>query len=75
MGRGRLASAMISTVDPAVLAVDLRFALETMEERSHLGLDSSDAENLRARILTRIRAIENSPSRQSEVVAIAEVPD
>lgn len=66
---------MISTVDP-VLAADLRFALESMKERSHLvSIVLTKAENLRTRVLSRIHAIKDSPAEQSEVVAFAELPD
>jgi hypothetical protein len=66
---------MISTLDPAMIADDLRFALETMDERSHLGLNDAEAERLRSRILARLYAIEDSNSRGGESVSFVETPN
>jgi len=66
---------MISTVEPFVLADDLRFALETMEERTHLGLSTTEAKVLRARILKRLNSIENSQPAQLEDFPVSELPE
>jgi hypothetical protein len=49
---------------------DLRFALDVMEERSHLGLDGETASTLRNALLHRIAATENSLSRRPTAAVV-----
>ncbi len=44
------------------LASELRYALDVMEENSHLGLDDAAANRLRDILLRRISNAENAPS-------------
>jgi hypothetical protein len=49
------------------LANELRYALQVMEENSHLGLDDEAAKRLRDILVRRIKQAENSAStRDSE---------
>jgi len=48
---------MISDHNPAFIA-DLRFALDVMDERSHLGLDSEYHSRLRSLLLAEIEEAE-----------------
>jgi hypothetical protein len=49
---------MIRHRSPQEVLEDLRFALEVMEENSHLGLEKPAADNLRGRILAQIAQVE-----------------
>jgi hypothetical protein len=51
---------------------DLRFALEVMEERSHLGLDSEAAKNMKKTILNRISEAEKEIRRLTPVAENAD---
>jgi hypothetical protein len=46
------------------LAGELRYALDVMEERSHLGLDDEVASNLKGILLRRIADAEDSLKRE-----------
>lgn len=48
---------MIPENNPALIA-DLRFALEVLDERSHLGLDSEYHARIRSLLLTEIKEAE-----------------
>jgi hypothetical protein len=55
------------------LANELRYALDVMEENSHLGLDDEAATRLRNILVRRIKQAENSASgRPAEPVRIPE---
>ncbi len=51
----------------AVVAEDLRFALDVLQESSHLGLDSEHSLKLQVLIHKQIRRREATLNRQSEV--------
>jgi hypothetical protein len=48
---------------------DLRYALEVMEENSHLGLDDPAANALRSRLLGQITKVEAAIARESAISA------
>ncbi len=50
---------MIRHRAPDQVLEDLRFALEVMEENSHLGLDHGAANTLRSRLLRQIAHLED----------------
>jgi hypothetical protein len=58
---------------------DLRFALEVMEEKSHLGLEHEAASTLRSRLLAQIArleaAIANQPATPSPALAVLDIPE
>jgi hypothetical protein len=54
---------MYTTLNPD-LATELRYALDVMEEYSHLGLDDESASRLRSILHRRIREAENALSPQ-----------
>jgi hypothetical protein len=55
----------------ALLAIDLRFALEVMEDRSHLGLNAERAASLRALIRRKISDADKASQRTVQAVPIA----
>jgi hypothetical protein len=55
---------MNSETNPALLA-DLHYALDVMEEYSHLGLDDEGANSLRRILLRRIAEAESALTRRS----------
>ncbi len=59
---------MISDNNPGY-ADDLRFAIDVMDESSHLGLDSEYASRLRSLMLQQIAKAEDAQKR-NQVVAI-----
>jgi hypothetical protein len=44
---------------------ELRYALQVMDENSHLGLDDQAADNLRAMLLRRIAKVESELAREA----------
>ncbi|HTB98864.1 MAG TPA: hypothetical protein VK716_17775 [Terracidiphilus sp.] len=57
------------------LLEDLHFALNVMEEKSHLGLDSNSANRIKTILLRRIGEIESSPIRSVPTVVPFSTPE
>lgn len=70
---------MIRHRPPREVLEDLRFALDVMEEKSHIGLDDRAADTLRNRILRQIANLEaviaqegSAPPMAAEVFELTE---
>jgi hypothetical protein len=57
------------------LLEDLHFALNVMEEKAHLGLDSNTADRLKTILVRRIGEIESSPIRSVATVVPFSTPE